>query len=288
VITGSDNAADIGSAINAGKNAVENNYFTPEITPPAMMDYGQQAASLGKDLQEKGYSADDIQLAMIAAGLIPKPDNMSKEAKDVINFLYEQIPGIGSERALADAIKSGNPEDLIYVVLPILKGINSIKPMDKTDPVGDFIKSEQGSVPLGKGTTAGKVDDVVDAGKGTTGATSNYSGDLVKVNKPDPAADALAQRIGGESRVRFANDGREFDTISDLYVAQSKPALQQVNKSVRDQMKATFEAAKETNRSVYYHFEGQPSQSVINKLNEYSNRYGVKVVIDTKPLNPTK
>ncbi len=126
------------------------------------------------------------------------------------------------------------------------------------------------------------------AGKGTTGTASKYSGDLIKVNKPDPAADALAQRIGGESRVRFANDSREFDTISDLYVAQSKPALQQVNKSVRDQMKATFEAAKGTNRSVYYHFEGQPSQSVINKLNEYSNRYGIKVVIDTKPLNPTK
>ena len=126
------------------------------------------------------------------------------------------------------------------------------------------------------------------AGKGNRAATQSnnkYSGGLVKVNKPD-AADALAQRIGGESRVRFANDGREFDCISDMYIAQTKPALQQLNKSVRDQMKATFEAAKDTNRSVYYHFEGQPSQSVINKLNEYSNRYGVKVVIDTKPLNP--
>ncbi|PXZ08697.1 hypothetical protein DKK70_00875 [Gilliamella apicola] len=127
------------------------------------------------------------------------------------------------------------------------------------------------------------------AGKGTGAATQSnnkYSGGLVKVNKPDAAADALAQRIGGVSRVRFANDGREFDCISDMYIAQTKPALQQLNKSVRVQMKATFEAAKDTNRSVYYHFEGQPSQSVINKLNEYSNRYGVKVVIDTKPLNP--
>ena len=127
------------------------------------------------------------------------------------------------------------------------------------------------------------------AGKGTGAATQSnnkYSGGLVKVNKPDAAADALAQRIGGVSRVRFANDGREFDCISDMYIAQNKPALQQLNKSVRVQMKATFEAAKDTNRSVYYHFEGQPSQSVINKLNEYSNRYGVKVVIDTKPLNP--
>lgn len=36
---------------------------------------------------------------------------------------------------------------------------------------------------------------------------------------------------------------REFDAISDQYVPQSKPALQTVNKSVRHQMKATFEAA---------------------------------------------
>ena len=69
-------------------------------------------------------------------------------------------------------------------------------------------------------------------------------------------------------------------------MAQTKPALKQLNAAVRKQMKATFEAAKETNRTVYYHFEGQSATSVINKLNEYSNRYGVKVVIDTKPLNP--
>ena len=69
-------------------------------------------------------------------------------------------------------------------------------------------------------------------------------------------------------------------------MAQTKPALKQLNAAVRKQMKATFKAAKETNRTVYYHFEDQPATSVINKLNEYSNCYGVKVVIDTKPLNP--
>ena len=113
-----------------------------------------------------------------------------------------------------------------------------------------------------------------------------YSGDLVKVNKPDAAADALAQRIGGESRVKFSTDpaGREFDAISNEYVAQSKPALNDYNKSVRNQMKETFEAAKTTGRKVYYHFEGQPAQKVIDKLNEYSVRYGIEVVIDTVPL----
>lgn len=113
-----------------------------------------------------------------------------------------------------------------------------------------------------------------------------YSDTLVKINKPDAAADVLAERIGGQSRVNYTGDsvGREFDAISDQYVAQSKPALQTVNKSVRNQMKATFEAAQETGKKVYYHFEGQPAQSVIDKLNEYSGRYGIDVVIDTKSL----
>lgn len=123
---------------------------------------------------------------------------------------------------------------------------------------------------------------------GTKGSGSypQYSGRLQKVNKPDTSADKLAQKINGESRVKFQNDpkGREFDTISDKYVAQSKPALQTLNQSVRTQMKATFEAAKETGRSVYYHFNGQPAQSVIDKLHEYSTRYGVDVKIDTTPF----
>ena len=119
-----------------------------------------------------------------------------------------------------------------------------------------------------------------------TGNVERYSGDLVKVNKPDAAADALAVRISGQSRVKYSNDPdhREFDAVSDQYVAQSKPALQTVNKSVRNQMKATFEAAQESGKTVYYHFEGQPAQSVIDKLKEYSSRYGIEVVIDTKPL----
>ena len=122
--------------------------------------------------------------------------------------------------------------------------------------------------------------------KGAGKATGQYSGKLVQVNKADAAADALASRLGGQSRVKFANDsvGREFDAVSDAYIAQTKPALQTVNQSVRNQMKATFEAAQETGRKVYYHFEGQPAQSVINKLNEYSQRYGIDVIIDTNPL----
>ncbi|GAE05128.1 restriction endonuclease fold toxin [Paenibacillus sp. JCM 10914] len=57
-----------------------------------------------------------------------------------------------------------------------------------------------------------------------------------------------------------------------------------MNKKVRDQMKATFEAAEQTGKKVYYHFEGEPAQSVIDKLHEYSQRYGIDVHIDTDPL----
>ena len=68
------------------------------------------------------------------------------------------------------------------------------------------------------------------------------------MRQADAAADALADRIGGRSRVKFANDstGREFDVVSNEFIGQTKPALQTVNQSVRNQMKATFEAAQET------------------------------------------
>ncbi len=109
---------------------------------------------------------------------------------------------------------------------------------------------------------AGNADECPNAGK-------KYYGKLVKVSKPDPAADALEKRIGGESRVMFSGDpdGREFDVVSDEYIGQAKPALQKLDESLRRQMKATFEAAKETGRKVYYQFEGMPGQEVINYMN---------------------
>lgn len=47
--------------------------------------------------------------------------------------------------------------------------------------------------------------------------SGSYSGGLAKVDSPD----ALAVKIGGESRVKFANDpnGREFDVVSSEYIA---------------------------------------------------------------------
>ncbi|MER6688484.1 restriction endonuclease fold toxin [Streptomyces minutiscleroticus] len=58
----------------------------------------------------------------------------------------------------------------------------------------------------------------------TSSSSNGGMGGLGKVKKPDPSADALAQRLGGASRVKFGNDpaGREFGAVSDTYVAQAK------------------------------------------------------------------
>jgi RHS repeat-associated protein len=110
--------------------------------------------------------------------------------------------------------------------------------------------------------------------------------DYVRVNKSDPAADAIAQRLGGVSRVRFPGrfKDREFDVLSDEFVGQTKPANFELGSSFRNQAKATFEAAIELQRIPYFYFDGPPSQSVIGKLAEYSKRYGIDPVIDTTPL----
>ncbi len=125
-------------------------------------------------------------------------------------------------------------------------------------------------------------DDVPKQGN----TNGRYSGTLEKVNKPDAAADALAKRIGGESRVKFSNDpsGREFDVVSNEYIAQAKPDLQSYGKSWQTQTKATFEAALETGRKVYFQFEGTPTDAILSKIAEYAARYGVEYVIDTTPL----
>ena len=111
------------------------------------------------------------------------------------------------------------------------------------------------------------------------------SREIIQCNTKDAAADELAKRIGGQSRSAFADDPiqREFDVISDQYIAQAKPPLKCVNKTVRTQMKATLKQQKIRKKSLLS-IEGIPSQEVLDKLYEYSERYGVEVIIDTEPL----
>jgi hypothetical protein len=111
-------------------------------------------------------------------------------------------------------------------------------------------------------------------------------GDMVPSGDRDPAADALAKRLGGRPSVKFSTDpkGREFDAVSDDCIGQTKMSGRQVGSRLRNQAKATFEAAKATDRRPYFHFDEAPSPGVVEKLADYARRYGLEPVIDTQPL----
>lgn len=112
-------------------------------------------------------------------------------------------------------------------------------------------------------------------------------GDLLKSGqKHDPAADALAKRINGRSQMEFANDPkrREFDAVSDQYLAQAKPANFRESKQWRGQTRDTFLYAQQTGRTPYFQFDGPPHPNVLRKIEEYAARYGVQPVIDLNPL----
>jgi hypothetical protein len=122
--------------------------------------------------------------------------------------------------------------------------------------------------------------------KGDLPPTKRFRGRLQTAPKPDPQADKLAKKLNGKPRQYFGADPKkqEFDTISDRYVAQTKPTDFTKNKKFRNQAKATFEASLASGRTPYFHFEGPPKPEVITQINEYAARYGVKPVIDISPL----
>lgn len=84
----------------------------------------------------------------------------------------------------------------------------------------------------------------------------------------------------------FNNDpkGREFDTVSDMYIGQTKTSMNSLSSQFREQAKATIEAAIETGRKAYFHFERAPADKVIRQLREYEKRYEVEIIIDISPF----
>lgn len=107
------------------------------------------------------------------------------------------------------------------------------------------------------------------------------------MDSQDPHAKQLADRLDGQAEMKFANDpnAREFDVVSKDYIGEAKPATTQVNLRIRNQAKAVFEAAHATGRDVYYHFSGgAPRADMIDCLQRYAQRYGVRLVIDDKPF----
>lgn len=105
-------------------------------------------------------------------------------------------------------------------------------------------------------------------------------GELIRVPKPDPGADALSELIGCEPRVKFANDpaGREFDVVSDTYIGQVKPGIT-YGSDFRDQAKATFQMSIITGRTPYFYFESTPGPDILEALQRYSVRYDLAPVV---------
>lgn len=118
------------------------------------------------------------------------------------------------------------------------------------------------------------------------GIYTQYSGGLKQAAKEDAGADLLAEKLDGQSRMIFNNDpkGREFDVISDQYIGQTKTSMNSLSSQFREQAKATIEAAIETGRQAYFHFESAPADKVIRQLREYEKRYNVEIIIDISPF----
>jgi RHS repeat-associated protein len=112
-------------------------------------------------------------------------------------------------------------------------------------------------------------------------------GEVEKAHQPfDPAAEKLSQRLGGTAQAKFAwgNTNDEFDTISDQYVAQSKPANFRANPEFRRQARRTFEQAIQSGRKPYFHFDGPPHRDTLSVIQRYSKEYKITAVVDTAPL----
>ncbi len=102
----------------------------------------------------------------------------------------------------------------------------------------------------------------------------------MKSGHVDASAETLAIKLGGLSSVMFADEGSvEFDTVSDLFIAQTTSRTK-MNKRFRTQARNTFEAASATGRKVYYEFQRTPEVALINKLQQYANEYNVELIID--------
>lgn len=104
----------------------------------------------------------------------------------------------------------------------------------------------------------------------------------------DETAEALAQRLGGLSSRTIPGFGdREFDVVSDLYVAQTTASRSAVIKPdnflTRDrkaQLRATLQAAKQEGKTAYFEFTaGRPHAEVVDCIDRNARRFGAEYVI---------
>ena len=104
----------------------------------------------------------------------------------------------------------------------------------------------------------------------------------------DPAAQALAIRLDGKASQTVAGFGnREFDTVSDLYIAQTTASQSAVERpdnfltiSRRDQIRATLAAAKQEGKTAYFEFTaGTPHPDIAAFIRRNAERLEAQAVI---------
>ena len=114
---------------------------------------------------------------------------------------------------------------------------------------------------------------------------------LTATGDKDFAANDLAERIGGAASVRIEGySEREFDAVSDRYIAQTTGSVSAtqaptnyLNQSRKAQIRETLRVAVETNRTALFEFTaGQPSIEVTAFIRRNAERVGAKYEITVR------
>lgn len=116
--------------------------------------------------------------------------------------------------------------------------------------------------------------------------------DVIPTGDVDAAAQALAERIGGQPSVRIRGHGsREFDAVSDRYVAQTTRSASAASSPRnflsgvrRAQIRHTLSVARETGREALFEFTGgSPARDVIDFIARNAERVGARFIIVARP-----
>lgn len=299
-------AANAVAGAQGGKNAVENNYLDhgdAQSFAQSMGACGNDEACQRDNWQKEKYAEESIYKDSFAQGISSAAlakDKMGDIAAGLDVLLALNCSTATCERYKSDLVESAltNYAKLSEVAgewsptldrLGLLSlgagtvGSSGLRPRPAGTPLTVGASQVEKAVEYFAGVRAAGPKEV--AGTATTGGKEVFA-KYTKVNVDDPAADAIAARLGGTSSVKFPGKfkDREFDVFSDEFIGQTKPASFQMGSAFRNQAKGTFEAAVELGRKPYFHFDGAPNPAVITKLNEYGKRYGIEPVIDTTPL----
>ena len=104
----------------------------------------------------------------------------------------------------------------------------------------------------------------------------------------DAAAEDLADRLGGLPSQTVSGFGRrEFDAVSDAYIAQTTSSRSAVTKpdnfltgDRKAQIRATLQAARQEGKTAYFEFTaGMPHAEVLDCIARNAARFGALYVI---------